>query len=596
MVLQCAAWTAAEGDDPDAIQLVQTKAKGFIERLLGRGGPKPRRAPSAADASTVAGAPLSSEDDVLHMRHLPDFGGALKASDVEVMLQTLLAPYLRIPLLLNFFADPSRTSALSCPELQHMLDAALFEPGEWQPNIPKALPKTIPAPSRDHLKTPAGLLFNELTHAAAAPIVAVCAILENALDLDAGRYVRVGSSATILYAVRLAIRLEGYVRLQHGSSPAPHRLTGTRTHNNWQVRFLLATEASTTTRVRGLSFPGAADFGGDSPTKQLLRRGADSLRVKLVDIALPVLLAWYVRLRRDSETRDACAVAAHIAHIYADTFGAAAATPIDAKLAFVLLSTRVFLNVNHDYEVEPEMLLEGNKSSNRKRAIAATANATTSNGELGFSPLLVFDLWQRHLVPLLAWLRTSPREGSEVMEAIVRLLSGSKSESESSIALDTRDWSTMVGCGCVGRFAPAVKVKVGAAANWGLGGEDEAPPGTYAGWLRAQLAPTVDTEINVQLGELTLKRHHMQLLDSSVVKHSDFVAVFGVTGAAARHRCADVKRSEHRRWVRLLSTRHDVQVWGPDDRAPPAAGSFGAALVATLTSPWVGPALEPLKA
>ena len=70
----------------------------------------------------------------------------------------------------------------------------------------------------------------------------------------------------------------------------------------------------------------------------------------------------------------------------------------------------------------------------------------------------------------------------------------------------------------------------------------------------------MDTEINVQLGELTLKRHHMQLLDSGVVKHSDFVALFGETGAAARHRCADVRRSEHRRWVRLLSTRHDVQV------------------------------------
>jgi hypothetical protein len=194
------------------------------------------------------------------MRHLPDFGGSLKASDVEVMVQVccaravpanppaaqllfhgatfliwqvLLAPYLRIPLLLNFFADASRTSALSSPELQHMLDAVLFEPGEWQPPVAKTMPKVMPAPNRAHLATPAGLLFQELTHAASAPLAATCAIVDNALDLDAGRYVRSGSSATILYAIRLGIRVEGY------------------------ARFLLATEASTTTRVRGLSFPGA---------------------------------------------------------------------------------------------------------------------------------------------------------------------------------------------------------------------------------------------------------------------------------------------------------------------------------------------------
>jgi hypothetical protein len=91
-------------------------------------------------SSILAGAPLSTEDDVLHLRHLPDWGGALRASDVEYLLQVLLSPYLRIPLLLRFFAEPLRTSALSRPELQQMLDAALFEPGEWQPDKPKEVP------------------------------------------------------------------------------------------------------------------------------------------------------------------------------------------------------------------------------------------------------------------------------------------------------------------------------------------------------------------------------------------------------------------------------------------------------------------------
>ena len=117
-----------------------------LDRLLVQGGPKPRVQPSAADASVVAGAPLNTEDDVLHLRHLPDFGSALRASDAEYLLQVLLSPYLRIPLLLRFFADPIRTSALSRAELQQLLDAALFEPGEWQVTKPCRHHHTAPTP------------------------------------------------------------------------------------------------------------------------------------------------------------------------------------------------------------------------------------------------------------------------------------------------------------------------------------------------------------------------------------------------------------------------------------------------------------------
>ena len=64
----------------------------------------------------------------------------------------------------------------------------------------------------------------------------------------------------------------------------------------------------------------------------------------------------------------------------------------------------------------------------------------------------------------------------------------------------------------------------------------------------------------MQLGEMTLKRHHMQLLESAVARHEDFVSVFGepLTGVG-RHRCAEVKRSSKRRWLRLLGTRQDLQ-------------------------------------
>ena len=581
MEMKCSGWLDANGSP-------MVHKQGFLDRLLGKGGPKPRLQPSSADPAVLAGANLATEDDVLFLRHLPDFRGALRAGDVEYMLQVLLAPYLRIPLLLRFFADPVRTSALSQPELQQMLDAALFEPGEWQPDVRRNLPTVIPDVERTHLKTPAGCLFNELTHAAAPSISAVSTILDNALELDSGRYVRGGSSSTILYAIRLATRVEAY------------------------ITYLLSADAE---KVRGLNLPGTPDFGGDSPAKAALRASAAELRKKLLDLALPVLQGWYARLRRDTMTRDASTVAAHLAFIYGDAPTSApsgngsggngggsngSSGSLDARQAFVMLSTRVYLNVHHDFELEPELMLTGRQP--RKRTIGATSHTATSTGELGYAPLEVFDLWQKSLHHMLNWLDANPEQASDVMEATVRLLSGRDGSSHSAAPLVTRSWASMQGCGSEGRFTPIpaeneAEGKGGAnRAGWGSKAEAEAlaaaAQGGYPAWLRVRVSAAAETEINVQLGEMTLKRHHMQLLEAAVAQHEDFVAVFGQGADGGRHQCAEVKRSSRRRWLRLLGTRHDVTIWGPDDRAPPVPR---AAMLQGALSPWVQATLDPIK-
>ena len=228
-----------------------------------------------------------------------------------------------------------------------------------------------------------------------------------------------------------------------------------------------------------------------------------------------------MRLRRDTLTRDASTVAAHIAFIYGDapasvtSAGAAGgesslvpdlsgldvlggggggvggggggssgsgsgggsepARVLDARQAFVLLSTRVYLNVHHDFELEPDEML-GQGKQTRKRALAATAHTSTSAGELGYAPLEVFDLWQRTLHPMLRWLASQPAQASDVMEATVRLLSGksdgrAKEGPRTASALDgvrlSRTWGSMAGCGCEGRFMP-----VGSSSSSGGGKED----------------------------------------------------------------------------------------------------------------------------
>ena len=107
---------------------------------------------------------------MLHVRHLPDFDGKLNGRTVELLIQYLTAPYMRIPLVLRLLCDEARVKALGVPELQNVLDSVLFEPGQWMPPLAQGqdqlpTPSTVPAPTRDHLSTPTGYLFNEIVRA-----------------------------------------------------------------------------------------------------------------------------------------------------------------------------------------------------------------------------------------------------------------------------------------------------------------------------------------------------------------------------------------------------------------------------------------------
>ena len=66
----------------------------------------------------TASPQVETEDDVLFVDKMPDFGGRVSGQDAEVLASYLIAPYLRIPLLLNFFADEARIHSLDSLDLQ----------------------------------------------------------------------------------------------------------------------------------------------------------------------------------------------------------------------------------------------------------------------------------------------------------------------------------------------------------------------------------------------------------------------------------------------------------------------------------------------
>ena len=150
---------------------------------------------------------------------MPTFGNVLTPSDSERLLQFLTVPYLRIPLILDFFAngDPNRITALKCHSLQCIIDAALFEPGKWRPQDDfttiSAIPEVDPKEYEKALSTAGGKLFNEISKSPDVMVTSVIKILERSLEMDVGRYdPHRASGPMILYSIRLATRVEGYMR------------------------------------------------------------------------------------------------------------------------------------------------------------------------------------------------------------------------------------------------------------------------------------------------------------------------------------------------------------------------------------------------
>lgn len=83
-----------------------------------------------------------TEDDILHIATLPTFGDNLNQRDSELLISFLTVPYMRIPLILNFFATEDRIHTLQNETLLSLLNAVVFEPGRYMPSGARKKTKT----------------------------------------------------------------------------------------------------------------------------------------------------------------------------------------------------------------------------------------------------------------------------------------------------------------------------------------------------------------------------------------------------------------------------------------------------------------------
>ena len=88
----------------------------------------------------------------------------------------------------------------------------------------------------------------------------------------------------------------------------------------------------------------------------------------------------------------------------------------------------------------------------------------------------------------------------------------------------------------------------------------------FEAWMREMTSVVLDTEIDVQLGEFTVKRHTISPLEKEFTRHEEFRAVFAHFPNKDSIQCAEVRHLSNRKWVRLVGLGYDLQLWNIDKR------------------------------
>jgi hypothetical protein len=520
-----------------------------------------RSIPSQANPSILLGERVDSEDDILHIRNLPDFDGTLGAKDCELMLQYLTAPYMRIPLLLHFFSYELRLKALRCRELQEVLDAAIFEPGQWQEEPVKFCPTVVPAPDRNHLCTPVGLLFNEIILSPNIILSSIQVMLERVIDMDTGKYSELSES--ILYVVRLAVRVEAYLLYL--------------VHN---FKFHQQQKKEGKTRLNG-AYQEATVRGLDNIDEKKIEEAQacqKHIRQLLDDKVFRIIARWTTKAKNDKQMHQACILHAHLAYLHRNIDR----EQLNPRVVFSMLASQIYLFNNYKYDLDIDLTKELKKTR---------ADVEDYKTDLVIPQVELFDLFQRNRKMILEWLETHVEERNIVMDGIVQLIEEGGKDKNRETNEEQRIIRTWValehsGLNFRGRFVPENEFDKQKF-------EDSLSPATkksFESWLRETTTLAVNTEINVQLGEFTVKKHATRPLEPEIRENPDFEEVLPELAKQDIIQCAEVKNTTNRKWVRLVGMGYDLQLWNTDTRKPSHDYTKH---YQTVTNKWVKEILDP---
>ena len=170
---------------------------------------------------------IETEEDVLHIRTLPTFDGTIGQADSELLISYLTVPYLRLPLLLQYFSSQNRLHTLASAQVRTLLQGVLLEPSRCEPlEMAGRCPGSVPATEEEQplLGTPYGLLLNECARSPHLVPALMLELLQQVVQLSTQAY-HCKTTTLILFVVRMTVYVESAIafllRLQGWPSEHP---------------------------------------------------------------------------------------------------------------------------------------------------------------------------------------------------------------------------------------------------------------------------------------------------------------------------------------------------------------------------------------
>ena len=390
---------------------------------------------------------------------------------------------------------------LNVPELQEMLDAVLFEPGVWSPDTQGTLktestrvPLLIPPPTFDHMVTPCGLLFQELTTSPLVLCTALEDILIQAIEMDTGTY-NTTTSEILLYVVRLIIRVESFMNLileraalddeedllsddeetnettvleekkekkQENDTNETNETNDKKNDNNCNDNndkyFTSACCA------RGLSVPIVETVTGESILKDpvdVLRHAKSKLRNLLDHRVMYILERWCNNAMKSRNMIVAAKLHTHLAYIQKNK----KYDEYSGMSISILLISQMFLTSRVNFDTMMESA-PGSKTKEEKEENNAIVH------QLGLPQTEIFDLFQSTRNIILKYLRHHPLQKNKILESVVRVvtLTGTRNNSHDNDTTEdrgdidsNREWIELSSLNkyglihCDGRYVPTTE-------------------------------------------------------------------------------------------------------------------------------------------
>jgi len=526
-----------------------------------------------------------NEDDLLHIRELPDFDKQLGQRDSELILSYLTVPYMRIPLILSFFANEDHIHSLKSETLRSLLDSVVFEPSRYLNKSSASAPVFVPTKDEKQLNTAYGLLINELARSPSQVISAILRLLQLALALDTGSYFA-SQADIILYVLRLGTRIENFVSFVLSYCSGEFYLMELR------------------------------DTIVEPEVVKFLENARNQLRVILETRFQPLLRRWI---------RE-CVARAHALQEAARLLAASSSdAPHDANAATQQLQAfrnarlaeekeaATVLDHDHDFvgrDDHPRNMMRRNRTPPRKpisdvprnigddkkkeksndfdalfqissdlraHIIMTMRNSRPAEWDAGkcqrFLSLFAFlntrhtwnadllhmpepEIWEilqfcrRTLIKTTAELKL--KDTNRLLENVVAVVA------DAPVPTTLRGWGLYAGRHQRGRFAV-----VESSARCAL--LDSKNSSRSIPVVNEESQFDMGIEFNLQISQLCLKSNHIEALTEPFSSDYDVLTVFGPRSL----QCIVIEEAEHRIWFRLLGRSMDLQYWDPDTRTAP---------------------------